>query len=284
MAQSVFISSTPFDLALHRKTIMDMLSQPQSGLPPLSVTMALPETALDERLRLVRNAMVYVVVLGMVRGNTETAGTRSLVQLEFEEAQQYSVPTLIYLMDEDEHLVLPKHVDTGAAAQQLADWKAALSQKQHVRFFHSAADLAARLQNDLHLLLKPVLTETAPAPSAGSASATPAAPASQAATSAAPAPAASAPASGMKARRYTLTPPRFAFFKEKVSPLLEQKETPVSDAVLQEALEFILAGNSMAAASGLNRGSTLGLEDAIELVRKMELVIIDTVQRHQVKK
>ncbi|MBC3869566.1 DUF4062 domain-containing protein [Undibacterium oligocarboniphilum] len=281
MTQSVFVSSTPFDLALHRQTIMDALSQPQSGLPPLKVIMALPETALDERLRLVRNAMVYVVVLGMVRGNTEAAGTRSLVQLEFEEAQQYSVPTLIYLMDEDEHLVLPKHVDTGAAAQQLADWKAALSQKQHVRFFHSAADLAARLQNDLHLLLQPVLTETAPAPSAGGA---PAAPASKTATSAAPAPAASAPVSGMKARRYALTPPRFAFFKEKVSPLLEQKETPVSDAVLQEALEFILAGNSMAAASGLNRGSTLGLEDAIELVRKMELIIIDTVQRHQVKK
>jgi hypothetical protein len=79
-------------------------------------------------------------------------------------------------------------------------------------------------------------------------------------------------------KRYALTPPRFAFFKEKVAHLF-QREMP--DAVLQDVIEYLLAGNTMSAASALRRGAGISLEDAIEEVRKTELVIVDTVQRHQ---
>ena len=54
----------------------------------------------------------------------------------------------------------------------------------------------------------------------------------------------------------------------------------MSDAVLKDVLEYVLAGNTMSASSTLARGTSLSLEDAIEEIRKTELVILETVQRH----
>jgi hypothetical protein len=71
MSASLFISSTPFDLALHRNKIADALSQAKSGSPALRVVLAAPETGLAERLRLVRQASAYVGVFGMVYGNVD---------------------------------------------------------------------------------------------------------------------------------------------------------------------------------------------------------------------
>jgi hypothetical protein len=271
MSASLFISSTPFDLALHRNKIADALSQAKSGSPALRVVLAAPETGLAERLRLVRQASAYVGVFGMVYGNVDAATGKSLVQLEYEAALAAGLPILIYIMDEDEHLVLPKHVDTGTPALSLSELKSHLSQTQDVRFYESADDLVAKLENDLLRVFAP-----APVPA-------PVAPAAVAESTKADAVVeANEMPSGLTgtaaSKRYALTPPRFAFFKEKVAHLF-QREMP--DAVLQDVIEYLLAGNTMSAASALRRGAGISLEDAIEEVRKTELVIVDTVQRHQ---
>jgi hypothetical protein len=275
MSASLFISSTPFDLALHRNKIADALSQAKSGSPALRVVLAAPETGLAERLRLVRQASAYVGVFGMVYGNVDAATGKSLVQLEYEAALAAGLPILIYIMDEDEHLVLPKHVDTGTPALSLSELKSHLSQTQDVRFYESADDLVAKLENDLLRVFAP-----APVPA-------PVAPAAVAESTKAdavvePVVEANEMPSGLTgtaaSKRYALTPPRFAFFKEKVAHLF-QREMP--DAVLQDVIEYLLAGNTMSAASALRRGAGISLEDAIEEVRKTELVIVDTVQRHQ---
>ncbi|MBC3926880.1 DUF4062 domain-containing protein [Undibacterium sp. CY21W] len=277
MSASLFISSTPFDLALHRNKIADALSKAKSGSPALRVVLAAPETGLAERLRLVRQAAAYVGVFGMVYGNVDATTGKSLVQLEYEAALAAGLPILIYIMDEDEHLVLPKHVDTGTPALSLSELKSHLSQTQDVRFYESADDLVAKLENDL-------LRVFAPAPAPVPAPVAPAAVAesTKADAVAEPVVEANEMPSGLTgtaaSKRYALTPPRFAFFKEKVAHLF-QREMP--DAVLQDVIEYLLAGNTMSAASALRRGAGISLEDAIEEVRKTELVIVDTVQRHQ---
>jgi hypothetical protein len=277
MSASLFISSTPFDLALHRNKIADALSQAKSGSPALRVVLAAPETGLAERLRMVRQASAYVGVFGMVYGNVDTASGKSLVQLEYEAALAAGLPILIYIIDEDEHLVLPKHVDTGTPALYLSELKSHLSQTQDVRFYESADDLVAKLENDL-------LRVFAPAPAPVPAPVAPAAVAESTKADALVEPVVEANEmpSGLTgtaaSKRYALTPPRFAFFKEKVAHLF-QREMP--DAVLQDVIEYLLAGNTMSAASALRRGAGISLEDAIEEVRKTELVIVDTVQRHQ---
>jgi hypothetical protein len=198
------------------------------------------------------------------------------VQLEYEAALAAGLPILIYIMDEDEHLVLPKHVDTGTPALSLSELKSHLSQTQDVRFYESADDLVAKLENDLLRVFAPAPAVPAPVAPAAVAEST------KADAVVEPVVEANEMPSGLTgtaaSKRYALTPPRFAFFKEKVAHLF-QREMP--DAVLQDVIEYLLAGNTMSAASALRRGAGISLEDAIEEVRKTELVIVDTVQRHQ---
>lgn len=56
-------------------------------------------------------------------GHIDEASGKSLTQLEYEEAQAIRLPSLIYVMDENTHAVLPKHVDTGISADKLKSFK-----------------------------------------------------------------------------------------------------------------------------------------------------------------
>ncbi|MFZ6862137.1 DUF4062 domain-containing protein [Undibacterium sp. Ji67W] len=330
MTATIFVSSTPFDLALHRKKIIDSCGQPGTARPDVTVVATLPETSVENRLHLVRAAKAYIGIFGMMFGDVDPVTKKSLVQLELEEALAQKIPMLIYIIDEDEHWVLPKHVDTGESAQHLSQLKGLLSQFQDVRFFDSADDLVAKVHNDLFRVLGAIgsipAASAKSAPAAPVATATksvseskkaepsapvekPAAPeavevktaaptpivtapvtspvaetpaASSAATSATAKPAQAAPASAasvssLASKRYVLSQPKFEFFKEKVKHLFGPY---MSDTVLKDVLEYILAGNTMSASSTLARGTSLSLEDAIEEVRKTELIILDTVQRH----
>ncbi|GGX47435.1 DUF4062 domain-containing protein [Undibacterium squillarum] len=311
---TVFLSSTPFDLAAHRKEIGDTLTG--AGL---QLALTFPDTPVAERLRLVRTSKVCIVVFGMTLGNVDPDSGKSLVQLEYEEAQLYSVPTLVFLMDEDEHWILPKHADTGPAGLRLADLKAQISLQHEIRFFESRADLTGKIANELSRLLGvniplpdsvlnapsayagmqqslpsaapapvPVAAASAPAPAPAPVSVAPVAaapvvmPAPEPVVSPAPAaeskPAAAqekAPKPAVKVSRYDLTEPRFIFFRDKVQPALT---TRVTDKVLKEVLEYLLVSNTMPAASALSKGAKLELEEAIEQVRRIELILMETIR------
>lgn len=326
---TVFLSSTPFDLAAHRKEIGDTLTG--AGL---QLALTFPDTPVAERLRLVRTSKVCIVVFGMTLGNVDPDSGKSLVQLEYEEAQLYSVPTLVFLMDEDEHWILPKHADTGPAGLRLADLKAQISLQHEIRFFESRADLTGKIANELSRLLGvniplpdsvlnapsayagmqqslpsaapapvPVAAAPAPAPAPAPVAVAPAPVATPAPTPAAsaappaapvvseplasppsaPAPVAESkpaaepekPAARGKVQRYDLTGPRYMFFREKVQPALT---IPVHDVLLKEVLEYLLVSNTMPAASAMAKGANLELEDAIEIVRQIELILMDTIR------
>lgn len=65
------------------------------------------------------------------------------------------------------------------------------------------------------------------------------------------------------------------FFREKVQPALT---IPVHDVLLKEVLEYLLVSNTMPAASAMAKGANLELEDAIEIVRQIELILMDTIR------
>ncbi|NDI85547.1 DUF4062 domain-containing protein [Undibacterium crateris] len=290
---TVFVSSTPFDLAVHRKRLSEEFAREAADYFGATLTSALPETPIEDRLRLVRSAKAYIGVFGMVFGDVDASTGKSLIQLEYLEAQLYCVPTLIYLIDEDEHPILPKNVDTGIAAQWLADFKAQLSQSHDVRFFDSPDDLVAKIHNDLHRVLSPaqktaaaaapalapVPVPVAVAPVTVAAVVTPQAqPAALSAAAPETVETAAVPAVKKNSQRYLLTEPRFAFFKSKVLPVLPPD---FDDVPLKDALELLLASNTLSAASSLARGAAMPLEDAVEVIRKMELIIIDTIYKQK---
>lgn len=178
-------------------------------------------------------------------GFTDATSGKSLTQLEYEEAQAIRLPSLVYLIDEDLHLLPPKHVEVGESALKLQDLKRTLKKKHVVNFFSSPEDLTAKVTQDLVKLL-------------GAVERTPSAQVlSQIAVN--------------SVRRHPLTESRYSFLKAKLDGIF----TPTPpDAIFREALELILGGDNMAAAFVLSRGAPMGLDEAVDGLVAIEKVLV----------
>ena len=213
---------------------------------------ALPEAPKEECLRLVRSANAYVGIFGMRYGSIDPVSGKSLTHLEYEEAQSLRLPSLIYLIDEDIHPVLPRHVETGPAATQLAGLKSILKKSHVVQFFSSAEDLAAKVTQDVVRLI-------------GAMSKAPTAQVlSQIATNA--------------VIRHPLTALRFEFLRGKIAHLFNHA---IPDSILREALELTIARDNMAAAFVLSRGTPMPLDDAVDGLMGVGKMLAEMVETHK---
>ena len=175
-----------------------------------------------------------------------------MTQREYEEAQAVRLPSLIYLMDEEAHPVLPKYVDIGPSAESLRELKATLKVSHVVNFFSSPEDLVAKVTQDVVRLV-------------GAMAAHPTAQVlSQLAANV--------------VRRHPLTPPRFEYLKSRTVGIFKH-DVPAS--ILREALELAIAGDNMAAAFVLSRGTPMPLDDAVDglmEIHKVLMAIFDQVK------
>lgn len=252
MPASIFISSTFADLEHHRLLVRDAVSRLEYGSKVMEFFGALPETPKEECLRLVRSANAYVGIFAMRYGFVDPESGKSLTQLEYEEAQAVRLPSLTYVIDENTHPVLPKHVDTGASAQKLDELKASLKRSHVVNLLSSPEDLAAKVTQDIVRLFSSV----AKVPTAQVLS--------QLAANA--------------IKRHPLTAPRFAFLRSKVKHLFTQD---VPDSVLREALELAMVGDNMAAAFVLSRGTPMPLDNAVDGLMGIDKVLLEMLEKYQ---
>lgn len=210
---------------------------------------ALPESPKEECLRLVRGANIYVGILGVRYGSLDSESGKSLTHLEYEEAVALKLPCLVYLIDEDRHPVLPRHVELGESAFKLAELKAQVRKNHVVSYFASAQDLSAKLTQDLVRLLG----AREHVPTAG----------------------VLAHIAKNAIVRHPLTEPRFRFLREKVVRVFEH---PLPDAILREALELILAGENLAASFVLSRGGSMPLDDAVDALMEIEKILAEVIR------
>ena len=252
MPNSIFVSSTFVDLERHRQLVREAISKLEIDSKAMEVFGALPDTPKEECLRLVRSSNAYIGIFSMRYGHIDPASGKSLTQLEYEEAQTLRLPSLIYIIDENAHPVLPKYVDTGASAEKLFALKEKLKKYHVVNFFSSAEDLTAKATQYVVRLLKAMAKQpTAQVLSQLAANAV---------------------------KRHPLTPPRFEYLK---SQTLEIFKHDVPDSILREALELIIGGDNMAAAFVLSRGTPMHLDDAVDGLMEVEKILINIVQRHR---
>ncbi len=145
----VFVSSTYEDLKEYRREIHDLLLE--LGLEPCGMERfgsrneAPLQTCLDE----VSRCKIYVGILGMKYGSLEEKTKKSFTELEYERALESRACILFYLINEDNALVHPKHVDKGENASKLEAFKARIKKSHTVYFFESNLDLKMRVESDL---------------------------------------------------------------------------------------------------------------------------------------
>lgn len=250
MPPTIFLSSTFSDLQRHRLLVRESLAKLEFNSKAMEFFGALPDAPKEECLRLVRSANVYVGIFAMRYGFVDLETGKSLTQLEYEEAQTIRLPSLIYILDEETHPVLPKHVDTGESAEKLYSLKRSIKKVHVVNFFSSPEDLAAKVTQDVVRLVGAMTTQ----PTAQILS--------QLATNA--------------VKRHPLTPPRFGYLKSQVVNVFEHD---VPDSILREALELIIGGDNMAAAFLLSRGTPMPLDDAVDGLMEIEKILVAIMGR-----
>jgi len=252
MPSALFVSSTFADLERHRALVREAISRLEHQSKAMELFGALPETPKEECLRLVRSANAYVGIFGMRYGTIDPSSGKSLTQLEYEEAMALRLPCLIYIIDESSHPVLPKHVETGVPAEQLVELKATLKRSHVVQFFSSPEDLASKVTQDIVRLMG--------------------------AMSKAPTAQVLSQIASNVVLRHPLTSPRFDFLREKTVHLFTHD---IPDSVLRETLELTIAGDNMAAAFVLSRGTPMPLDDAVDGLMGVKKVLIDILEKYE---
>lgn len=246
----VFVSSTFTDLQPYRAAVREALHRLEIVVRGMEYFGALPETPRDECLRIVRGCRAYVGIFAMRYGSVDPDSGKSFTHLEYEEAQRIGLPSLIYLIDENRQPVLPANVDFGAIGEKLRELKVQLRRSHVIGSFTTPEDLASRVSQDLPALAqrigKPV-NETELAKLVNTLH-----------------------------RASWLDDDRFAFLRKEIGELA----TPIgSDALLREALEFLLTGDRMTAFYLLSRRTTLGADKSIDLLVEIEEKVMAVIEK-----
>jgi len=144
----VFVSSTFTDMQTYRRKVQDALTQLETIVRGMEQFGSKPGSPVDECIQVVRSCRLYIGVFGMRYGSIPDGYDKSMTELEYEEAQKLSLPSLIYIIDEN-YSIPAKDVETGPGAQKLQALKDHLKKRHVVSFFTSPEDLQARITHDV---------------------------------------------------------------------------------------------------------------------------------------
>jgi Domain of unknown function (DUF4062) len=155
--KKVMISSTANDLPEHRDLVKDACLR-QGMFPVMMEHMAAVDAnAIDESLRIVNEAEIYLGIFAYRYGYIPKGYDISITEMEYKRAVERGMPRLIFLMDE-EHDVKLADVERGDGAIKLDALKERLKAELVVNFFKSPAELQAQVIDSLSKLRQPNLT------------------------------------------------------------------------------------------------------------------------------
>ena len=155
----VFVGSTFSDLQPYRRAVREALTQLEAIVRGMEYFGSKPGSPVEECLRVVESCKVYVGIFGMRYGSIPDGYDKSMTHLEYDEAQRLSLPSLVYIIDEENQPLLPKHVETGPGAEKLRELKSQLKKRHVVSFFTTPEDLRARILHDMPQLLRQIGAE-----------------------------------------------------------------------------------------------------------------------------
>lgn len=152
----IFVGSTYSDLKEYRRTVMESLHKLKTIVNGMEYFGAKPGSPIEECLNAVRDSKIYIGIFAMRYGSIEDNYGKSFTHLEYLEAQNLKLPSLIYIIDEENQPILTQHIDTGDKAERLKRLKAELKNKFIVSFFTTPEDLAIKISQDLPQILRDI--------------------------------------------------------------------------------------------------------------------------------
>jgi hypothetical protein len=156
------ISSTTRDLPRHRQHALDaclrqgFMPKMMEHLPPS------PEDAVQLSLRLVAEADVYVLILGLRYGDIPDGYDKSYTHLEFDRAVEKKMPILVLLSAED-HAFAASEIDLGVAGEKVLSFRD-LVRKRGVGLFSGDEDMRSKLIHGLSAIRSRLGQRMVPSP------------------------------------------------------------------------------------------------------------------------
>src|SRR6266571_2587115 len=155
--KKVMISSTAIDLPEHRDLVKDACLR-QGMYPVMMEHMAAADaTAIEESLRIVNEADIYLGIFAYRYGYIPQGYTISITEMEYNRAAERGIPRLIFLMHK-KHPLTAEDFETGEGAVKIETLKERLKEERVVNFFKSPAELQAEVIDSLSKLRQPNLT------------------------------------------------------------------------------------------------------------------------------
>ena len=145
----VFVGSTFVDLQAYRNAVSTALHRLESIVRGMEYFGSKPGSPVEECLAVVASCKVYIGIFGMRYGCIPEGHDLSMTHLEYNEAQRLGLPSLIYLLDEENQPIPAKFVETGRGAENLRRLKDTLRKSHVVSIFTTPEDLTAKVLQDV---------------------------------------------------------------------------------------------------------------------------------------
>lgn len=143
----VFVSSTYQDMVPYRQKVNDAIQRLQQVMVGMESFGSEAETPLETCIKRVKECSLFILIVGFRYGSISKDVDKSITQIEYETAINAGVPTLVYIIDDDQPVSL-QHVDFEYIAE-LNDFKALLKKRHVVSTFTSPEDLGAKVLADI---------------------------------------------------------------------------------------------------------------------------------------
>ncbi len=149
----IFISSTYEDMLPYREEIQRNLIRLEQIIKGMEYFGSNPQDSLTVCLSQVRECKLFIGVLGMRYGSIDVGSGLSYSQMEYNEAIKNGIPTLMYIMSEEQPIPV-KYVDVGENAEKLVSFKELIKKRHTVSSFTSPDDLGKKIVGDVMEALK----------------------------------------------------------------------------------------------------------------------------------
>ena len=149
----VYVSSTYEDLQEYRNSAINLLKRAEYSTVAMEDYVATDARPLEKCLQDVANCDLYICIVGSRYGfippEEENNARLSITQLEYEQAQKFSKPSLIFILSEF-GLQLSVPEENGEQISKLRGFKQAIGLGHVISFVDTPSDLAEKLAASLH--------------------------------------------------------------------------------------------------------------------------------------
>ena len=155
----IFVSSTYQDMIPYRQKVNEAIQKLQQVMIGMELFGSEAEAPLEVCINRVKECSLLVLIVGFRYGSILENRGKSITQIEYETAISAGIPTLVYIIDDDQPISL-QLVDFDRITE-LNDFKALLKKRHVVSTFTTPEDLGVKVLTDIQRELNKAVNSNA---------------------------------------------------------------------------------------------------------------------------